>query len=204
MPDPISLSHAVPVHITIFLLGYFLGSIPFGFVLTKFSGLGDIRTIGSGNIGTTNVLRTGHKGLAAATLMGDLLKGTLAVLIAYHWGLENAIIAGIAAFLGHLFPVWLRFRGGKGVATYIGVMLGLWWPAAFIFCAVWLYIALFSRYSSFAALTASLALPLILIALGETQFAQMAMLLTALTWIKHRQNIQRLIKGQETPIGTSQ
>src|SRR5690348_14793053 len=123
----------------VFLLGYLLGSIPFGVILTRLAGTQDLRTIGSGNIGATNVLRTGHKGLAAATLIGDALKGTVAVAIA-RWldGTDLATIAGLGAFLGHLFPVWLKFKGGKGVATYIGILLGLAWPAALVFCAVWI------------------------------------------------------------------
>src|SRR5450432_4417007 len=129
------------------ILGYLLGSIPFGLILTKLAGTQDLRSIGSGNIGATNVLRTGHKGLAAATLLCDMLKGTVAVLIAgYFGGPEAAMLAGLAAFLGHLFPVWLNFKGGKGVATYIGVLIGFAWPAALGFCAVWLAVAAATRY----------------------------------------------------------
>ena len=144
-------------------LGYFLGSVPFGLVLTKLAGTQDIRTIGSGNIGATNVLRTGRKGLAAATLLLDALKGTVAVIIAGSvGGPVPAMIAGLFAFLGHLFPVWLGFKGGKGVAVYIGIMFGLYWPAAIVFCLAWLACAFTSRYSSFSALTASAITPIFL------------------------------------------
>ncbi|MDI1264096.1 MAG: glycerol-3-phosphate 1-O-acyltransferase PlsY, partial [bacterium] len=143
------------------LLGYFLGSIPFGLVLTKLAGTQDLRTVGSGNIGATNVLRTGRKGLAAATLLGDALKGTIAVIIASYYGDANAaMLAALGAFLGHLFPVWLKFNGGKGVATYIGVLIGLFWPAAVMFCLIWLATAVTTRYSSLAALVAAFITPL--------------------------------------------
>src|SRR6476469_2309677 len=136
-----------------FILGYLLGSIPFGLILTKLAGTQDLRTIGSGNIGATNVLRTGRKGLAAATLLLDMLKGTAAVMIAgYYGGPDAAMLAALGAFLGHLFPVWLKFKGGKGVAVYIGVLIGLFWPAAVVFCVVWLATAVTSRYSSLSAL----------------------------------------------------
>src|ERR1700757_3150765 len=145
------------------ILGYLLGSIPFGLVLTKLAGTEDLRSIGSGNIGATNVLRTGRKGLAAATLLGDALKGTLAVIIAgYYGGPDAAMLAALGAFLGHLFPVWLKFRGGKGVAVYIGVLLGLFGPAALLFCAIWLLVAVIPRYSSLSALIASLVTPIFL------------------------------------------
>ena len=139
-----------------FVIGYLLGSIPFGLLLAKYAGLGDLRQIGSGNIGATNVLRTGNKPLAALTLLLDLLKGTAAVWLGSHFGPYAAMAAGLGAFLGHLYPVWLGFRGGKGVATYIGVMLGLYWQAALVFCAVWLVVAVTTRYSSLAALAASI------------------------------------------------
>src|ERR1700744_5436125 len=132
-----------------FILGYLLGSIPFGLVLTRFAGTQDLRSIGSGNIGATNVLRTGRKGLAAATLLLDMLKGTVAVIIAAYFGnAEAAMVAGLGAFLGHLFPVWLKFKGGKGVAVYIGILLGLFWPAAVAFCVIWLAMAFSFKYSS--------------------------------------------------------
>src|SRR5690242_576740 len=137
-------------------LGYLLGSIPFGLLLTRAAGLGDIRTIGSGNIGATNVLRTGNKGLAAATLLLDGLKGTAAVLIAGWFRGDLALYAGLAAFLGHIYPIWLNFKGGKGVATYLGILAGLYWPAALVFAAIWLGVAFLTRFSSLAALTAAL------------------------------------------------
>src|SRR5260370_15485512 len=146
-----------------FVLGYLLGSIPFGLILTKLAGTQDLRSIGSGNIGATNVLRTGHKGLAAATLLLDMLKGAAAVVIARYYGGPNAaMLAALGAFLGHLFPVWLKFKGGKGVAVYIGVLFGLFWPAAVIFCVLWIATAATSRYSSLSALVLSFLLPIFL------------------------------------------
>ena len=142
--------------------GYLLGSIPFGLLVTRAAGLGDVRKIGSGNIGATNVLRTGNKGLAALTLLLDALKGTVAVLAAGYFGADHAVYAGFAAFLGHIFPAWLNFRGGKGVATYLGVLAGLYWPAALAFAAVWLGVAYLTRYSSLAALSASVIVPVFL------------------------------------------
>jgi glycerol-3-phosphate acyltransferase PlsY len=184
------------------LLGYLLGSIPFGLILTRLAGTRDIRTIGSGNIGATNVLRTGHKGLAAATLAGDMLKGTVAVILARQLlGADAALSAAAGAFLGHLFPVWLKFRGGKGVATYIGVLLGLVWPAALAFCAIWLAVASLTRYSSLSALLASAATPAILWALGHPHEAVLFVGLSALVFLMHRENIARLLSRTETRIG---
>lgn len=183
-------------------LGYFLGSVPFGLVLTKLAGTQDIRTIGSGNIGATNVLRTGRKGLAAATLLLDALKGTVAVIIAGSvGGPVPAMIAGLFAFLGHLFPVWLGFKGGKGVAVYIGIMFGLYWPAAVVFCLAWLACAFSSRYSSFSALTASAITPIFLWWAKAPQLAVLATALTLLLWFMHRENIKRLLNGTEGKIG---
>lgn len=185
-----------------FAVGYLFGSTPFGMILTRIAGTQDLRSIGSGNIGATNVLRTGRKGLAAATLVGDMLKGTAAVLVAgLLWGPWAAMAAALGAFLGHLFPVWLKFRGGKGVATYIGVLLGLFWPAALAFCAIWLLIAFTTRYSSLSALIASLLTPLLLWWLGHSQLALLFAPLTALLWFKHRENIRRLFAGSEGRIG---
>jgi glycerol-3-phosphate acyltransferase PlsY len=185
-------------------LGYLLGAIPFGLVLTRAAGVGDIRKVGSGNIGATNVLRTGHKGLAAATLLLDVLKGAGAVLLAgWLFGETAAIAAGLGAFLGHIFPVWLAFKGGKGVATYIGVLLGLYWPAAFAFCGIWLAVAFVTRYSSLSALTASAATPFILWALARPELAVVTGALTALLFGKHSTNIKRLIAGQESKIGAN-
>ena len=185
-----------------FLIGYQFGAIPFGLLLMRATGGPDIRTIGSGNIGATNVLRTGRKGLAAATLVCDMLKGTAAVLLMAHYaGAEAALYAGAGAFLGQRFPVWLKFKGGKGVATYIGVLLGLYWPGALIFCAIWLAVAYFSRYSSLAALIASALTPLILWLLGEPRIAVVLLGMTLLLWLMHRANIRRLLKGDEGKIG---
>jgi glycerol-3-phosphate acyltransferase PlsY len=185
-----------------FLLGYLLGSVPFGIVLTKLAGGPDLRSIGSGNIGATNVLRTGRKGLAAATLLCDMLKGTLAVVIAGYIGGPNAaMLAALGAFLGHLFPLWLRFRGGKGVATYIGVLLGLFWPAAVVFCVLWLATAFTSRYSSLSALVASFVTPIFLWWFGHAALASLFAVLTLLLFYKHRENIARLQAGTEGRIG---
>jgi glycerol-3-phosphate acyltransferase PlsY len=184
------------------VVGYLFGSIPFGMILTRLAGTQDLRSIGSGNIGATNVLRTGRKGLAAATLLGDMLKGTVAVIIAGRFGgPEAAMLAALGAFLGHLFPVWLGFKGGKGVATYIGVLLGLYWPAALAFCAVWLAVAWFTRYSSAAALIASALTPAGLWLDGHTALALLFAVLSILLWIMHRGNIQRLLNGTEGKIG---
>ncbi|KQP41219.1 glycerol-3-phosphate acyltransferase [Methylobacterium sp. Leaf104] len=181
--------------------GYLLGSIPFGLILTRYAGLGDVRAIGSGNIGATNVLRTGRKGLAAATLLGDALKGTLAVLLAGRFGLEPALVAGFGAFLGHLFPVWLGFKGGKGVATFLGVLLALSPLGLLAFAAIWLGLAFTLKYSSLAALAASALTPLVLWALGQPPVAFLFLLLAALLWWKHAPNIRRLIDGTEGRIG---
>lgn len=186
-----------------FAFGYLLGSIPFGLLLTRAAGAPDIRAIGSGNIGATNVLRTGRKGLAAATLFCDMVKGTTAVLIAAYFGAEAAIAAGLGAFLGHLFPVWLNFKGGKGVATYIGVLIGLYWPAALVFGAVWIAVAAATRYSSLAALIASALTPLGLWFFGLPNVAALFLLLTVLLWVMHRANIARLLHGSEGKIGAT-
>jgi glycerol-3-phosphate acyltransferase PlsY len=184
------------------LIGYLLGSIPFGLVLTRLAGTADLRTIGSGNIGATNVLRTGRKGLAAATLLLDALKGTAAVIIAGTFGgPDAAMLAGLGAFLGHIFPVWLKFRGGKGVAVYIGILIGLLWPAAIVFCLVWLTMAVALRYSSLAALTASVVTPLFLWWFGQPTLAALFAVLTLLLIYKHRENIKRLMAGTEGKIG---
>lgn len=182
------------------LFGYLLGSIPFGLVLTRAAGLGDIRAIGSGNIGATNVLRTGRKDLALATLLLDGGKAGVAVLIASALG-WRAEIAGAAAFLGHCFPVWLNFKGGKGVATFLGALLALWFPAGVFACATWLGAAGLTRYSSLSALLAAAASPLILFAMGKWEFALAAAFMTALIFMRHRANIERLLTGMEPKIG---
>ncbi len=211
-------------------VGYLLGSIPFGLLLTRAAGLGDVRNIGSGNIGATNVLRTGNKGLAAATLLLDGLKATVAVLLV-HWALKSAwkfpmdyipglqmpgaptsqslateaffvsAIAGAAAVIGHIFPVWLGFKGGKGVATYIGAALGIFWPAALFFCGMWLAIALLARISSLSALIATLATPMYPFMLGEKRLAAIFAALSAVVIAKHHANIRRLMDGEEPRIG---
>jgi glycerol-3-phosphate acyltransferase PlsY len=184
--------------------GYLLGSIPFGLLLTKLAGTQDIRDIGSGNIGATNVLRTGHKGLAAATLLGDALKGTLAVLlVSYFYGRDPALFTALGAFLGHLYPVWLKFHGGKGVATYIGILLALAWPAALAFCLIWLAVAALTRYSSLSGLVASAISPLMLWMLGYQPESLLIALLTVQLWIKHRSNLTRLLTGTEGKIGAT-
>ncbi|PVB63456.1 glycerol-3-phosphate 1-O-acyltransferase PlsY [Labrenzia sp. 011] len=204
MPDPISWAFAWPYYLAALAFGYLLGSIPFGLIFTRMAGLGDIRKIGSGNIGTTNVLRTGRKSLAAATLVGDALKGTVAVVIVGQmYGQEMALIAGLGAFLGHLFPVWLKFRGGKGFATYLGVLLGLYWPMFLLAAAIWISMAFLFRYSSLSALTASLATPVLLyFAFHQFQMAEMFVLLGVLLWAKHHENIGRLLRGRESRIGS--
>jgi glycerol-3-phosphate acyltransferase PlsY len=199
---PISWSYALPYYALGFAFGYLLGSIPFGLILTRLAGTQDIRAIGSGNIGATNVLRTGRKGLAAATLLGDALKGTVAVLLAYHWwGKDLAVLAAVGAFLGHLFPVWLKFKGGKGVATFLGLLIALSWQTAIAFAAIWLAAAVATRFSSLAALVASAATPVILWFTDYRQEAQLFLLLTALLWFMHRANIGRLLAGTEGKIG---
>src|SRR5215470_17678649 len=202
MLRPINWSLALPYYAAALAFGYLLGAIPFGLILTRLAGTQDIRQIGSGNIGATNVLRTGRKSLAAATLLCDMLKGTAAVLVTYRFfGPDLAVLAGIGAFLGHVFPVWLKFKGGKGVATYLGVLLALVWPAALGFGAIWLMVAWLTRYSSLAALTASAATPVILGLDADLQEAQVFLLLTVLIFFTHRANIARLIAGTETKIG---
>jgi acyl phosphate:glycerol-3-phosphate acyltransferase len=184
------------------VMGYLLGSIPFGLVLTRLAGTQDLRTIGSGNIGATNVLRTGRKGLAAATLILDALKGTAAVIIGgYLGGADAAMLGGLAAFLGHIFPVWLKFRGGKGVAVYIGILIGLLWPMAILFCVIWLAMAFALRYSSLSALTASVITPIVLWWVGQTALATLFATLTLLLIYMHRENIKRLMAGTEGKIG---
>ncbi len=191
----------LPANLASLGFGYLLGSIPFGLVLTKLFGGIDPRTVGSHNIGATNVLRTGNKKLAAATLVLDALKGTLAVLVAGQFGEYYAILAGLGAFIGHLYPVWLRFKGGKGVATFLGVAIGLAWPAALVFGVVWLGIAYTTRYSSAAALGASVATPLALFAMGRGGAGELFVALAVMLWFKHRPNIERLMAGTEGKIG---
>jgi glycerol-3-phosphate acyltransferase PlsY len=193
---------ADPAVFAALLLGYLFGSIPFGVLLTRMAGLGDIRAIGSGNIGATNVLRTGSKPLAAATLLGDALKGTAAVYAgAALAGSDGGLVAGVAAFIGHLFPVWLKFRGGKGVATYLGVALGLYWPAFLVFALSWLGVAAITRYSSLSALLASLTATAAFFLFGDARIGVVFVFLTLLLWLRHAENLRRLIAGTETRIG---
>ena len=218
-----AVSSAPAAMLAALALGYLLGSIPFGLLLTRAAGLGDVRRIGSGNIGATNVLRTGHKGLAIATLLLDGLKGTVAVVIAAGLlapgvssspgspGPSNlaaaaqlsAAAAGLGAFLGHIFPVWLGFRGGKGVATYIGVLVGLWWPIAVAFCGLWLVIAFATRYSSLSALVAAAATPIGMWIATGPRLGLLYAAMTALLFWKHRENIDRLLRGTEGKIGAN-
>lgn len=183
------------------ILGYLSGSVPFGLLFTRWAGLGDVRTIGSGNIGATNVLRTGNKKIAALTLLADAVKGTIPILIMKGWGGETAgLIAGLAAFAGHLFPVWLGFKGGKGVATSMGILFGLYWPLGLIFIAVWLAMAFLFRISSLSALTASALSPLWAFLLGKSASVLALIVIGIAIWIMHRANIARLLKGEEAKI----
>lgn len=202
MPDPISWAEVWPYYAAMFVAAYLAGSIPFGLILTRLAGLGDVRAIGSGNIGATNVLRTGRKDLAAGTLFLDALKGGLAVYAGMRiGGPDFAVTAALGAFLGHLYPVWLGFKGGKGVATYLGCLIAASPLAGLAFAAVWLAMAFLMRFSSLSALTASFVTPFVLVALGQIQFAEVFGVLTALLWFKHAPNIGRLLKGTESRIG---
>ena len=184
-----------------FVVGYLLGSIPFGLVLTSAAGLGDIRKQGSGNIGATNVLRTGNKKLAAATLLLDALKGLVAVAACGLIGAACAAAAAVGAVIGHMFPVWLKFKGGKGVAVYIGILLGLFWPGAVVFCLLWLATAFTTRYSSLSALVAAFITPIFLWWFGHLALASLFAALTLLLFYAHRENIKRLQSGKESRIG---
>jgi glycerol-3-phosphate acyltransferase PlsY len=185
-----------------FGLGYLCGSVPFGILVARIFGLGNLREIGSGNIGATNVLRTGSKPAAAATLLLDALKGTLPVIVAMHVaGIDTAIAAGFGAFVGHILPIWLNFKGGKGVATYVGVLLGFGWPLLAVFAVIWLTLAVSLRYSSLAALVASLAVPGYALYAGNGKLALALLAMTAIVYLTHRQNIARLLTGKETRIG---
>ena len=197
------MQSAVLQYAAALIFGYLCGSIPFGVLLTRVAGAPDLRSVGSGNIGATNVLRTGRKVLAATTLAGDILKGTVAVVvIGFIFSREATLYAALGAFLGHLFPLWLGFKGGKGVATYIGLLLGLaLWLALIVFCLIWIAIAATSRYSSLAALVASAATPIVLWWNGNVPEAKLFLLLSALVWLTHRANITRLISGTEHAIG---
>lgn len=200
MPDPLGdLSYTWPFYAAA-LFGYLLGSTPFGLVLTKLAGLGDIRKVGSGNIGATNVLRTGNRKLAAATLLLDGAKGAVALLIAGIWGPDMAILAAAGAMLGHCFPVWLKFNGGKGVATALGILIAIAWPVGLLACASWLAVAALFRYSSLAALAALALAPVYAWYLADPQRMQLALFIAFLVWLRHRSNIVRLLRGQESRI----
>ena len=209
MPDPINLAASGPFFLAAFAFGYLLGSIPFGLLLTKLAGLGDVRSIGSGNIGATNVLRTGRKDIAAATLLLDAGKGAVAVLLASQFGPGTAAFACIGALVGHCYPVWLKFSGGKGVATFLGALLAFSWPHAVLFAVVWLAMAFALRYSSLAALVATLCVPLAAFLfpegslLGAVAVGEVSLIMVLLIWWKHRANIARLIKGEESKIGAN-
>jgi len=202
MPDPISWEFAWPYLLAALAGGYLLGAIPFGLLLTRMAGLGDVRKIGSGNIGATNVLRTGHKGLAAATLLLDGGKGAAAVLLAKLWGPDMALVAAFGAVVGHLFPVWLAFKGGKGVATTLGALLALSPLLGAASCLAWLLVAVVFRYSSLAALVAVAAAPVVAwFLLADLQMVQLTGALALLVWLRHHENIRRLLSGQEARIG---
>ncbi len=203
MPDPMGdISFTWPFYAAA-LFGYLLGSIPFGLVLTKLAGLGDIRKVGSGNIGATNVLRTGSKKLAAVTLLLDGAKGAVALLIAGLWGPDMAVLAAAGAMLGHCFPVWLKFNGGKGVATALGILIAIAWPVGLLACATWLAVAALFRYSSLAALAALALAPVYAWYLADPQRMQLALFIAFLVWLRHKTNIVRLLRGQESRISFS-
>jgi len=201
MPDPLGTFQYTWPFYAAAVLGYLLGSIPFGLVLTRLAGHGDIRAIGSGNIGATNVLRTGNKPLALATLLLDGGKGAAAVAIGYQFGQDIAVLAGGGAFLGHCFPVWLKFKGGKGVATFLGILLAIAWQVGIAACAAWLIIAVIFRYSSLASLGSALAAPAAAWYFADPQITKLCMFLAVLIFIRHHQNIRRLLKGEESKIG---
>lgn len=201
MVETVSWEAWLPSVAAALLCGYLIGSIPFGLILTRLAGLGDVRKIGSGNIGATNVLRTGNRKLAALTLLLDALKGTVAVLIAARFGPHLGLFAGFGAFLGHTFPIWLGFKGGKGVATYLGILIGAAWPGALVFAIAWLATAFVTRFSSLSALVATVCVPITLLLFGLREAALLFAILSVLVFIKHRANISRLLAGTETRIG---
>ena len=201
MPDPMSWGDAAPYYAVALIVSYLLGSIPFGLILTRLAGLGDIRDIGSGNIGATNALRTGNRWVAIGTLLGDAGKGALAVLLARQFGPDTAVIAAFGALIGHLFPVWLSFKGGKGISTYIGILLALAWPVGLLFCATWAVVALLFRRSSLSALVASLLSPVYFAWVDQWQMVELSVVLVILVFFAHRENIARLLAGTEPRIG---
>ena len=202
MPDPISWSLALPYFAAALAFGYFVGSVPFGLIFTRMAGLGDVRKIGSGNIGATNVLRTGNIPIAVGTLLADVLKGTFAYMITEHnYGIDMALLAGFGAYLGHCFPVWLGFKGGKGVAVYLGVLIPILFKVALAFSAIWVIVAGLTRISSMAGIAAAMITPLSLFILGYAQAGEVFVLMSIILVIKHRSNIQRMLKGEESKIG---
>jgi glycerol-3-phosphate acyltransferase PlsY len=202
MPDPISWSLVWPYYLAAALGGYLLGSVPFGLLLTRITGAGDLRKIGSGSIGATNVLRTGRKDLALATVVLDGGKGALAALVAANWGPDAMLIAAFFAVLGHNFPVWLKFRGGKGVATTLGTLAAVTWPVSFVACGVWLAVAGVFRISSLASLASLASAPFAMwFITGDWQRVQFAAALAVLAFIRHHENIRRLLAGREPKIG---
>ncbi len=204
MPDPISWSHAWPYLLAALAGGYLLGSVPFGLLLSRAAGLGDIRKIGSGNIGATNVLRTGRKDIALATVILDGGKGALAAWIASFWGPDASLVAAFGAILGHCFPIWLGFRGGKGIATAFGILLIVAWPVAAAAAATWLLVAVLTRYSSLSALIATALSPLYAwLLMGDLQLVEFCALLAVLLWVLHHRNIRNLLTGKESKIGGS-
>ena len=201
MPDPISWAFSWPYFAAAFAFGYVLGSIPFGLLLTRLAGLGDVRKIGSGNIGATNVLRTGRRGLAALTLLLDGGKGGAAALIAGEfYGPDMAVTAATAAVIGHMFPVWLKFRGGKAVATALGVLLAMAWPVGIAACLIWLAMAFLFRFSSLSSMASLAASPFLAWQLASPQIAELCAILAILVIAKHYENIRRLVKGEESRI----
>jgi acyl phosphate:glycerol-3-phosphate acyltransferase len=201
MPEPLGgFAYTWPYYVAA-IGGYLIGSIPFGLILTRLAGLGDIRAIGSGNIGATNVLRTGSKGLAALTLVLDMAKGAVAVLLGAHYGPDTAVLAGGGAVIGHIAPIWLGFKGGKGVATALGVLTALAWPVGILSAVTWLIVAAVGRISSLAALIAIGAAPIYAYLLVDPQRAELALFIAVLVWVRHYENIRRLLKGQEPRIG---
>jgi glycerol-3-phosphate acyltransferase PlsY len=201
MPEPLGgFAYTWPYYVAA-IGGYLIGSIPFGLILTRLAGLGDIRAIGSGNIGATNVLRTGSKGLAALTLVLDMAKGAVAVLLGAHYGPDTAVLAGGGAVIGHIAPIWLGFKGGKGVATALGVLTALAWPVGILSAVTWLIVAAVGRISSLAALIAIGAAPVYAYLLVDPQRAELALFIAVVVWVRHYENIRRLLKGQEPRIG---
>ena len=201
MPDPVSWSMDGPAYLAALAFGYLLGSIPFGLIFTRMAGLGDIRDIGSGNIGATNVLRTGNKKLAGATFLADAFKGIVAVLVARNYGPDIMVIAAFGAFLGHLYPVWLKFKGGKGVSTFVGVSFALYLPLGFFVAIAWLATAFLTRISSASALTAAALAPVFSWYMGQFQLMELGIVLAVMIWWKHQDNVRRLLAGTEPKIG---